>query len=160
MNAFICVLVHLGWNRRLSPLGWGSCCDFISCGSSRGMMSSSPTQSQQLYTATPASLTPSPSPSTMSLFLISILFLRPLVFFSNSLWIPLFSKSTFQITKKLLPPPPPDSHRHSFIRLSCLPVISFPSPHFSLSLLLSFFKGSMCQKVAGLKGQQFLSSAG
>lgn len=41
MDAFICALEHLGWNGRLSALGRGSCCDLISCGSSRGMMSSS-----------------------------------------------------------------------------------------------------------------------
>ena len=56
------------------------------------------------------------------------------LFSFNSLWIPLFFKSTSQITKKH--PSPLLSHTdiHSFIRLSCLPVISSLSPHFSLWL--------------------------
>lgn len=46
--------------------------------------------------------------------------------------------------EKLLPPA---GLTHSFIH-SCLPVISFLSPRFSLSLLLSLFKASLCQNIA------------
>lgn len=160
------MLAHLGWNSRLSPLGRGSRCDLISCGSSRGMMSSSANPESTTVRCRAPTTAPTPSPSPKhpeSLSHLRFFFVRSLLFLSKSLWIPLFSKSTSQITKKL-PPPLLLPYRHSFIRLSCLPVVSFLSFLISLSLLLSFFFFSSIRpsvpKSSRSEGQKFLSPAG
>lgn len=157
MDAFICVLVHLGWNGRLSLLGRGSCCDLISCESSRGMMSSS--SDLELTTVRCRAPPLPPSPTTMSLFVISVFFffacssssLTPYEFF--------FSLSQLLGWQKTSPCCLAQTSINSAFLSSCY---FLSSACFSFSLLLSYFQGFPCQKieVSIFEGQQFTSLNG